>query len=313
MSRRGPRPVNERLRRLLVMLPWLMERGSVSTAEMAEHFGLSIKELVADLTLVSMCGVSQDPRDLIDVWIDEDQVYFGLPKYFERPLRLTVPEAFSLVAAALAAEQMIGTDTDGPLASAIRKVAHAVGFDPNRDLAVELEAPEILDPLAEACAERRIIEFDYWSVESGTSARRRMAPVEVFGDSGHWYLRAFDLEVDREKTFRLDRLDGLTVTEHRHDVELGDRREWFSTADEVRRVRLLVDPAMLWMVEQYPSVDVRQNGDMAEVTMLVNGQRWLGRLLLRLGSHARVIEPQDWTSIGPQTADRVLAVYRRSQ
>jgi predicted DNA-binding transcriptional regulator YafY len=36
MSRRGPRPVNERLRRLLVMLPWSMERGSVSTEEMAD-------------------------------------------------------------------------------------------------------------------------------------------------------------------------------------------------------------------------------------------------------------------------------------
>ena len=311
MSRRGPRPVNERLRRLLVMLPWLMERGSVSTSEMAEHFGLSVKELVTDLTLVSMCGISQDPRDLIDVWVDEDQVHFGLPKYFERPLRLTVPEAFSLVAAALAAEQMTGADDSGHLASAIRKVARAVGFDPNRDLAVELEVPESLEPLSRACAEHRVVEFDYWSVESGTSTRRRMAPVEVFGDGGHWYLRAFDLEARREKTFRLDRLDALTITDLRHDVELGERGDWFSTADEVRRVTMLVDPTVLWMVEQYPSVDVSPNGDMFEVTMLVNGQRWLGRLLLRLGSHARVVEPQEWTAVGAQTADRVLEVYRR--
>ena len=89
-SKRGPRPVNLRLRRLLVMLPWLMERGSVSTQEMADHFGLSVKELVAELTLASLCGVSQDPLDLIDLWVDEDEVHVGVPKYFERPLRLTV-------------------------------------------------------------------------------------------------------------------------------------------------------------------------------------------------------------------------------
>jgi proteasome accessory factor C len=312
MSRRGPRAVNERLRRLLVMLPWLMERGSVSTEEMADHFGLSVTELVTDLTLVSMCGISQDPRDLIDVWVDEDRVHFGLPKYFERPLRLTVPEAFSLVAAALAAEQMTGADDSGHLASAIRKVARAVGFDPNRDLAVELEAPESVEPLSRACAEHLVVEFDYWSVESGTSTRRRMAPVEVFGDGGHWYLRAFDLDVQREKTFRLDRLDALEVTELRHDVELGERRDWFSTADEVRRVSILIEPSLLWMVEQYPSVEIRPNGDKVEVTMLVNGQRWLGRLLLRLGRHARVVEPQEWTAVGAQTADRVLEVYRRA-
>lgn len=312
MTRNGPRPVNQRLRRLLVMLPWLMERGSVSTAEMADHFGLSVKDLVADLTLVSLCGVSQDPRDLIDVWVDEDQVHFGLPKYFERPLRLTVPEAFSLVAAALAAEQMTGANSAGPLASAVRKVAQAVGFDPERDLVVELQTPDTLEVLAQACTDRRIVEFDYWSVESGTSTRRRMAPVEVFGDGGHWYLRAFDPDARREKTFRLDRLDALTVTDVRHDVVLGVRQEWFSTSDEVRRVRLLIEPEALWMLEQYPSVSVGQNGDLVEVTMLVHGQRWLGRLLLRLGDHARVVEPQDWSSVGEQVARRVLEVYRRS-
>lgn len=312
MSRHGPRPVNERLRRLLVMLPWLMERGSVSTSEMAAHFGLSVKDLVADLTLVSLCGVSQDPSDLIDVWVDEDEIHFGLPKYFERPLRLTVPEAFSLVAAALAAEQMTGARSDGPLASAVRKVAQAVGFDPQQDLALDLETPDSLEALVEACAQRRVVEFDYWSVDSGTSTRRRLAPVEVFGEGGHWYLRAFDQSVEREKTFRLDRLDSLTVTDTRHDVALGQRQEWFSTSDDVRRVRLVVDPTSLWMLEQYPSVDIRQDEERAEVTMIVNGDRWLARLLLRLGAGARVIEPQEWTAVGAHMAERVLQVYRRT-
>ena len=56
MTRRGPRPVNLRLRRILVMLPWLMDRGTVSTAGMAAHFGLTVDELIADLTLASLCG-----------------------------------------------------------------------------------------------------------------------------------------------------------------------------------------------------------------------------------------------------------------
>lgn len=311
-NRYGPRPVNERLRRLLVMLPWLMERGSVSTTEMAEHFGLTVKDLVADLTLVSMCGISQDPRDLIDIWVDEDQVHFGLPKYFERPLRLTVPEAFSLVAAALAAEQMTGADRRGPLASAVRKVAAAVGFDPRSDVAVELDTPATVEPLVEACEHKRVVEFDYWSVDSGTSTRRRLASIEVFGEGEHWYFRAFDVDVQREKTFRVDRIDDLVVTEDRHDVSLGHRQEWFSTSDDVRRVRLLIDPGYVWMVEQYPSVVHRQFDDQVEVTMLVTGDRWLGRLLLRLGQHGQLVEPQDWSDVGPRTASQVHAVYQRN-
>lgn len=310
MSRRGPRPVNERLRRLLVMLPWLMERGSVSTSEMAAHFGMSVNELVADLTLVSLCGVSQDPRDLIDIWVDEEQVHFGLPKYFERPLRLTVPEAFSLVAAAVAAEQMAGADTSGHLASAIRKVARAVGADPDRDLVLELETPAVLEPLAQSCSERRIVEFDYWSVESGTSSRRRVAPVEVFGDGGRWYLRAFDLEAEREKTFRLDRLDEVRMSDAQHEVVLGPRADWFSSSEDVRRVRLSIDPAHIWILEQYPSVSIEERGDRLEATMLASGERWLARLLLRLGSRATVLEPQEWIHLGSSAARRVLEVYR---
>lgn len=310
MSRRGPRPVNERLRRLLVMLPWLMERGSVSTAEMADHFGLSVKDLVADLTLASLCGVSQDPRDLIDVWVDEDQVHFGLPKYFERPLRLTVPEAFSLVAAATAAGQMSGDDQRSHLASAVRKVARAVGFDPDHDLVLELDTPDTLDPLARACSLKKLVEFDYWSVSTGSSTRRTMAPVEVFGDGGHWYLRAFDLDAHREKTFRLDRIDGLEITDVSHDVNLGPREEWFSSSDEARQVRLLIDRDYTWMVEQYPSVRLEYVDNRVEATMLVNGERWIARLLLRLGPHAKVVEPQEWTTLAADTAEKVLGLYR---
>ena len=56
-ARRGPRPTGDRLRRLLVMLPWLMERGEVSVAEMCRRFELSEQELVKDLELAAMCGL----------------------------------------------------------------------------------------------------------------------------------------------------------------------------------------------------------------------------------------------------------------
>ena len=185
MIRRGPRPVNIRLRRLLVMLPWLMERQTVSTQEMADHFGMTVADLVADLTLASMCGVSQDPRDLIDLWVDDDEVHFGIPKYFERPLRLTVPEAFSLIASATAAQQLPGVDTSGALSRALAKVAEAIDVDVRHSFAVELETPESVDVLSRAIGDAMVIEFDYWSVATGQSARRRVAPLEVFLDQDH--------------------------------------------------------------------------------------------------------------------------------
>ena len=45
-QRRGPRSAGERVERLLVMLPWILERGQVRLADMAKQFRLSEKELM---------------------------------------------------------------------------------------------------------------------------------------------------------------------------------------------------------------------------------------------------------------------------
>jgi predicted DNA-binding transcriptional regulator YafY len=320
MIRRGPRPVNVRLRRLLVMLPWLMERQTVSTQEMADHFGMSVADLVADLTLASMCGVSQDPRDLIDLWVDDDEVHFGIPKYFERPLRLTVPEAFSLIASATAAQQLPGVDATGALSRAIAKVAEAIDLDINNSFVVELETPESVEALSHAIQQSVVIEFEYWSVATGESAKRQVAPLEVFLDQDHWYLRAHDLDAQAERTFRLDRLDQLLVTSQTHDLVTTPRGQWFAGSDEQRKVLLQVDPAWLWVLEQYPGVSIGvapsgqvvQHADWVTVEVVVNTERWMQRLLVRLGAHATVVMPTDWQQLGRDTAHLILQRYERT-
>ena len=44
-------------------------------------------------------------------------------------------------------------------------------------------------------------------------------------------------------------------------------------------------------------------------TFPVASQRWLERLLVRLGPEAEVVAPADWRRLGPDTARRVLARY----
>ena len=121
--RRGPRRSGERLRRLLVMLPWLMERGEVPVAEMAARFELTEAELVGDLELAALCGLPPFIDEMIDVFIDEGVVFAGVPRLFTRPLRLTAPEGFALLSSGRAAMQLPGADPDGALARALDKLA----------------------------------------------------------------------------------------------------------------------------------------------------------------------------------------------
>jgi proteasome accessory factor C len=228
-----------------------------------------------------------------------------------------VPEAFSLIASATAAQQLPGVDTSGALSRALAKVAEAIDVDVRDSFAVELETPESVEVLSRAIRDAMVIEFDYWSVATGQSAQRRVAPLEVFLDQDHWYLRAHDLEVKAERTFRLDRLEQVVVTGESHQVVVTPRDEWFANSEEQRKVTLQIDPAWLWVLEQYPGVSIGvaptgqvvQHADWVNVEVVANTERWMQRLLVRLGARAIVVTPVDWQQLGPDTARTILSRY----
>jgi len=94
----GPRNAEDRLRRLLVMLPWLMEVGEVPLADVARRFNLSETQVQSDLELVAMCGLPPFVDEMIDVFVDDGMVFVGVPRLFTRPLRFTSttpPESLS--------------------------------------------------------------------------------------------------------------------------------------------------------------------------------------------------------------------------
>ena len=74
-NRVGPRNAQDRLRQLLVMLPWLMEAGEVPLADVAERFGLTEAQVTKDLELVAMCGLPPYVDEMIDVFVDEGRLF----------------------------------------------------------------------------------------------------------------------------------------------------------------------------------------------------------------------------------------------
>ena len=305
--RRGPRPTIERLRRMLVMLPWLMERGEVPLAEMAGRFGLSEPELVKDIELVSMCGLPPFIDELIDVWIDEGVVSTGIPRVFTKPLRLTAPEGFALLAAARVAMQMPGADQDGALARALVKLADALGDV----VVVEQQQPPAAGEIAAAATESARVLMSYWSADADTPTEREITPRRVFLDRGRWYVIADDHRSGEERTFRIDRIDTCTRTgtiDPPRDVSAPSGSDWFAGAD-FPTATLMLAPRARWVVERYPTNTTQLTDDGLRVELTVASPQWLEELLLRLGAAARVVAPGEWTTLGAQAAARLLARY----
>jgi predicted DNA-binding transcriptional regulator YafY len=306
---RGPRRTQERLRRLLVMLPWLMERGEVPVAEVAARFHVSERHLIQDLEVASMCGLPPYLDELIDIWIDDGVVHVGVPRLFTRPLRLTAPEGFALLAAGRAAMTLPGADASGPLGRALGKLAAAVGAD-EPALVVDVERPAFLDLVQAAVDRSERLAVTYYSPRAGALRTRPIDPQSVYAARGRWYVVADDSLTGAPRTFRVDRMEAAEPTgEHfsHRDVPVG--ADWFADADTVEAVVLLPTSAA-WVTETYPVEEVTDEPDgRLRVRLPIFHERWLERLLLRAGPEAEVLLPTEWTALGRRAATRLLERY----
>lgn len=296
------------MRRLLVMLPWLMERGEVPVAEMAQRFGLGEAELVRDLELAALCGLPPFVDEMIDVFIDEGTVYAGIPRVFTRPLGLTAPEGFALLAASRVAMALPGADPDGALARALRKLEAALGDD-----AVVVDAPAPASAAGIAAAVERVerLRITYWSAGADEPRTREITPRRVLVDRGLWYVVADDHASGEQRTFRLDRIETWEPTgviDEPREVDPPAADAWFTGSDlPVATVRL--DRDSRWVVERFPANSIIEDGDHVVAELPVTSERWLRTLLLQLGPGAEVVDPPEWRSLAAAAAAALLARY----
>ncbi|HWC67915.1 MAG TPA: WYL domain-containing protein [Acidimicrobiales bacterium] len=308
--RRGPESAGDRLARLLVLLPWLAERGEAPVAEAAARFGVSEHQLVADLELAAMCGLPPYVDELIDVFIDDGVITVGVPRLFTRPLRLNAREGFSLLAAGRAAMALPGADPAGPLGRALDKLEAALGGRPV--LAVDVPQPASLPAVRAAAEHGEQLSIAYWSAHRAERTERVVEPLAVVADRGHWYLRARDVGAGDERWFRVDRIEEARPTGARFPPSTSPppTPDWEEEFADQTLVTLRVHPDARWVAERYPVVEVEQDGDRLRLSLPITSRRWLERLVLRLGPMAEVVDPPELADAGRDAAQRLLARYR---
>ena len=125
----SPRPLaGSRLRRVLALVPWIAEHPGAALEEIAARFGVSEAELEHDLELLPLCGLPPyTPDRLIEVEIVDGHVWIRFAEYFDRPLRFSAEEGLALLTAGQALLAVPGSDERGALATALDKLAGALG------------------------------------------------------------------------------------------------------------------------------------------------------------------------------------------
>ena len=308
--RRGPRSAEQRVRGLLKMLPWLMQRESVAVADMAREFGMSESDLVEDIEMAAMCGVPPyTPLELTEIYIDEGMIMVGVNKRFERRLQLTRSEAFGLQLLAAAAEDVPGFKRNRELRSAMKKLRTVLGREV---VDVDVESPEFLPRVMDAVDSRELLAITYWTPSRNEESSRTIAVHSVFNVKGNWYVSADDDRSGERRHFRVDRIRSVRGTGRTSaaPAETPVVPSWFTGATDKLVAKLEIAPQAAWVVETYPCVSVEERPDGSfRARMVVTSEHWLGRLLLRAGGHVTVTGPAALVDLQKRTADAVLARY----
>jgi proteasome accessory factor C len=307
----------ERLPRLLALVPYLQARPGIDVAQAAADFGVTETQLRRDLTLLWMCGLpGHGPGDLIDLSFEGETVSVVFDAGMSRPLRLTAEEALALVVALRTLAETPGLADSDAVQRALAKVeAAAGGAVDDSTVAVQLDHTQRLLPMLQrAIDERRALRLRYYSASRDETGERTIDALRLFDADGRNYLEAWCRQAEGMRVFRLDRMEDVTLLDEPSSVpegvQLRDLSEGvFQPASEHLLVGLRLGPAYAWVADYYPAEDVAEDGQQLRVDLRVADPGWVRALVLGSAGQVEVLSP-DWLAEGIRDeAARALAAY----
>jgi proteasome accessory factor C len=264
----------DKLTFLLALVPYLIDIGRVSVADAAAHFQVSEQQIRDAVSLIAVSGVPGETfqyqhGDLFDIaWDDfdeHDEIVITHRVALDDSPRFSAREAAALIAGLQYLQSLPENIDRGVYSSLMDKLARGASESPSQVAVARPETTASLADVRDGIARGRQVEFDYLT-SRGSRERRRVDPLRIDSDDEDWYLRAWDHLRSAVRTFRLDRMSDVTVSEQpissaHDDVRLGDRL--FQGGDDDLVVTIDVDPAALGLLGEYVSSidDGARDGD----------------------------------------------------
>ena len=218
---------------------------------------------------------------------------------FARPARLLPLEAKALVAAI----DLIGEHLpEGSLASARKKIVDALGQDPAEDglqiTTAKGDDSEVARVVSGAIIARRLLKIEYYKENEDEFTERTLEPYKLVNGQEGWYIHCWDLDKDKPRSYRLDRVRQVDVLDETFEPRPGvepDVHGWLSTGevDSGSTARIWVSPERArWIREDHPNATELSDGSLIFERTYASYE-WLAREMLKEAGDAVVLEPEE--------------------
>lgn len=316
------------LNRRLGIVYVLMKKKSVTAAELAARYEVSVRTIYRDIEALSMIGVPIYARKGKNGGI-------SLMEQFVLDRLMVTEEEQKQILAALKSLEEVGA---GREQDTFKRLGDFFKVQPPNWIAIDFsdwsgKHQALFEDVRRAILENRVLCFDYYG-QNGEMSQRTVEPVQLLFKEYTWYLRAFCRDRNAMRLFKLLRMkrievrpESFALEAERHEeaepYEEAEPHEKLRADDTVKAVDREADKASVLEVHIAKSEAYRvyDRFEEEEITVLEDGSflikldwirdDWLWGLLLSFGSAAEVIAPKEAREEMYGRIRKMAAVYEK--
>ncbi|MGE6514074.1 helix-turn-helix transcriptional regulator [Lysinibacillus sphaericus] len=305
-------------KRLLDILMFVNSKRKFTAQEIADEFHISIRTVhryILDLSDMGLPIYAEQGRNggytvitnrlLPPILFTEDEVvsiffaFQSLSYYRDLPFDAEIHSAGHKLYNSLQHDAKIKVD----------KIRSYIAFwNPKR----MIHTPLLKDVLEASIAGSHLhIQYDS---KSGTTTKH-IRPIGVYAHDGLWYLPAYDFSKQKVLLYRVDRILSIIATDKDEECFM-NLAQWFDSYEVKNPIRLHVQLTMegVRQCKSVPSFEelvvIKEDGTGSIDAMIDKGELgFITPLFVRLGSHARVLEPKELIANLRTHAQEILTMY----
>ena len=297
--------------RMLTLVPWVHQRPGVTIAEIAEAFDTDERTIRSDLETLNYCGLpGGGGGDFFVVTVIADEVTITMADELKRAMRPTRAEALRLVLTVDGVAEILGDEVPA-LRSAVEKVRAALDLPEHTVDAIVVGAPPTLPQLQRAVADQLRVHLTYMG-RKGEVTDRSVDPWAVQVVDGTWYLQGYDHSVNAERTFRVDRMGQMEVTDTVVSVTRPQQLDVpkYVPNDAHETVEIEVDARSRWVADVVMVDQTDEDPDgTARLRFRTDALAWVAQIVLMAAGGARVIAPPGLAAMVGAQAKAARANY----
>ncbi|MGN1148468.1 MAG: helix-turn-helix transcriptional regulator [Lachnospiraceae bacterium] len=290
------------LDRRLGIIYLLMKKKTVSAAELAERYEVSVRTIYRDVEALSMAGIPVYARKGKNGGI-------SLTEQFVLNKLLVTEEEQQQILSALQSLQEVGAQAER---NTLQKLGDFFKVEPKNWVAVDFSdwsgrRQQLFEDIRSAILGNRLMTFDYYG-QYGEMSRRTVEPIQLLFKEYTWYLRAFCRDRQAMRLFKVLRMKRVTVLSEKFDAvrEITGNEKRGDTyggekCDAVSGREKHDETSVTFRIDKSEAYRVYDRFDEEEIILQPDGSflikitcpldEWVYGLILSFGPAAEVISP----------------------